>query len=51
MMTLAILTYIGAWNDYFWPLLVARTSTRRSLTVALGVFRSQTPRRRPTGRA
>ena len=24
--TLAILTYIGAWNEYFWPLLVA---TRR----------------------
>jgi multiple sugar transport system permease protein len=41
--TLAILTYIGAWNEYFWPLLVAQDDASRPLTVALGVFRSQTP--------
>jgi multiple sugar transport system permease protein len=41
--TLAILTFIATWNDYFWPLLVGNTENSRVLTVALGVFRSQTP--------
>lgn len=41
--TLAILTFIGTWNDYFWPLLVANSEQTKVLTVALGVFRSQTP--------
>lgn len=41
--TLAILTFIGTWNDYFWPLLVGNTESTKVLTVALGVFRSQTP--------
>ena len=41
--TLAILTFIGTWNDYFWPLLVGNTDSTKVLTVALGVFRSQTP--------
>jgi multiple sugar transport system permease protein len=41
--TLAVLTYITAWNDYFWPLMVSYTDSSRVLTVALGVFKSQTP--------
>ena len=41
--TLAILTYIGAWNEYLWPLLIANSPDTRVLTVALGVFKSQTP--------
>ena len=41
--TLAILTFIAAWNDYFWPLLVGNTEGSKVLTVALGVFRSQSP--------
>ncbi len=45
--TLAILTYIGAWNDYFWPLMVSYTDSSRVLTVALGVFKSQTPQTGP----
>ena len=45
--TLAILTYITAWNEYFWPQLVGRTEEVRVLTVALGVFRSQTPQGGP----
>ncbi|MDP3951981.1 MAG: carbohydrate ABC transporter permease [Microbacterium sp.] len=45
--TLAILTYIGTWNEYFWPLLVGRSDDVRVLTVALGVFRSQTPQGSP----
>lgn len=45
--TLALLTFIGVWNDYFWPLLVGQTEDSRVLTVALGVFRSQTPQGSP----
>ena len=45
--TLAILTYINTWNDYFWPLLVGGTEQSRVLTVALGVFRAQTPNGSP----
>ncbi|MDA8440317.1 MAG: carbohydrate ABC transporter permease [Propionibacterium sp.] len=41
--TLAILIFITTWNDYFWPLLVGNTGSTRVLTVALGVFESQTP--------
>ena len=45
--TLAILTYITAWNDYFWPLLVSYTDSSRVLTVALAVFKSQAPQTGP----
>jgi multiple sugar transport system permease protein len=45
--TLAILTYINSWNDYMWPLLVGQQENVRVLTVALGVFRSQTPQGGP----
>ncbi|MFI7451536.1 carbohydrate ABC transporter permease [Nonomuraea sp. NPDC049714] len=45
--TLAILTYITSWNDYFWPLLVGKDESVRVLTVALGIFRSQTPQGSP----
>lgn len=45
--TLAILTYIASWNDYFWPLMVSYTDRSRVLTVALGVFKSQTPQTGP----
>ncbi|KAF4408452.1 MULTISPECIES: carbohydrate ABC transporter permease [Streptomyces] len=41
--TLGILTYVTAWNDYFWPLMVSYSDSSRVLTVALSVFRSQTP--------
>jgi multiple sugar transport system permease protein len=45
--TLAILTYISAWNEYFWALMVSYTDRSRVLTVALGVFKSQTPQTGP----
>ncbi len=45
--TLAILTYIAAWNEYFWALMVSYTDRSRVLTVALGVFKSQTPQTGP----
>ncbi|MET9834988.1 carbohydrate ABC transporter permease [Streptomyces sp. NPDC006385] len=43
VMTLAVLTYITSWNDYFWPLMVSYSDSSRVLTVALAVFRAQTP--------
>ncbi|WP_368396787.1 carbohydrate ABC transporter permease [Streptomyces sclerotialus] len=43
VVTLCVLTYITAWNDYFWPLMVSYSDSSRVLTVALGIFRAQTP--------
>ena len=43
--TISIITFINIWNDYMWPLLVGSSDKVRMLTVALGIFRQQTPRR------
>lgn len=45
--TLGIITFINQWNDYMWPLIVGKDEHVRLLTVALGVFRSQTPQGTP----
>ena len=45
--TLALLTFIGQWNEYFWPLLVGSQEDVRVLQVGLGVFRSQSPQGSP----
>lgn len=47
IITLFILTFINQWNEYFWPLLVGSNDKTRVLTVAIGVFRSQTPQGSP----
>ena len=47
VITLAILLTITEWNDYLWPLLVGRDENVRTLTVALGIFRQQTPQGLP----
>ncbi len=47
ILTLAILTFITSWNEYLWPFLVGRDEKVRVLTVALSVFRSQTPQGGP----
>ncbi len=47
LLTLGLLTFITAWSEYFWPLLVGRGEESRVLTVALGIFRSQTPQTGP----
>jgi multiple sugar transport system permease protein len=47
LVTLFILTFINMWNEYFWPLLVGSGENVRVLTVAIGVFRSQTPQGSP----
>jgi multiple sugar transport system permease protein len=41
--TLAVLTYITAWNEYMWPLVVGDSDNVRVLTVALNAFKSATP--------
>ena len=33
--TLGVFTFLGAWNDYWWPLISATTSNRYTLTVGL----------------
>ncbi|GAA1178166.1 carbohydrate ABC transporter permease [Nesterenkonia xinjiangensis] len=45
--TVSILTYITAWNDYLWPLMVSYTDDSRVLTVALGNFTEQSPQTGP----
>ena len=45
--TLAIVTLIGTWNNYLWPLIIGSDESVRVLTVALGIFRSQTPQGSP----
>ncbi|GAA4426624.1 carbohydrate ABC transporter permease [Georgenia halophila] len=45
--TISILTYINAWNDYLWPLMVSYTDDSRVLNVALGTFTAQTPQTGP----
>ena len=45
--TLGVITFISSWNNYMWPLIIANKENVRVLTVALGVFRSQTPQGAP----
>ena len=47
ILTLAILTFVGTWNTYLWPFLVGKEENVRVLTVALAIFRSQTPQGAP----
>jgi multiple sugar transport system permease protein len=47
MITLAILTTIGMWNEFFWPFLVAKEESSYTLPVALQVFKTQTPQGTP----
>lgn len=47
ILTLGLLTYITAWSDYFWPLLVGSDDNVRVLTVALGIFQAQSPQNGP----
>jgi multiple sugar transport system permease protein len=47
LLTMALLSFIGAWNEYLWPFVVGRDESVRVLTVALNVFKSQTPQGAP----
>ncbi len=41
--TVAVLTGIGAWNEFFWPYIVAPGEDHQLLPVALMSFKSQSP--------
>jgi multiple sugar transport system permease protein len=41
--TLAVLTYVTAWQEYMWPLVVGDSEGVRVLTVALNAFKTSTP--------
>ncbi|MEV6851320.1 carbohydrate ABC transporter permease [Actinoplanes sp. NPDC051411] len=47
LLTIALTTAVWAWKDFLWPLLVGRGEPTRVLTVALGVFRQQSPDTQP----
>jgi multiple sugar transport system permease protein len=36
---MAIFTFVGQWNDFFWPFLVTQTSEMRTIQVGLAAFR------------
>lgn len=41
LVTLAILTFQGAWNDFFWPLLLLQSPEKFTLSQGLALFTSQ----------
>lgn len=41
LITLTIFTFIGAWNEFLWPLIATTDGTVRTLTVGLSTMRSQ----------
>lgn len=45
--TIAMLTGINMWNEFFWPYLVGRDDELQVLPVALQVFKTQTPQGQP----
>ena len=47
LMTCAIIVATTTWNEYLWMLIVGRDRAVRVLTVALGIFRQQTPQGAP----
>jgi multiple sugar transport system permease protein len=38
--TLAIITFVSAWNNFLWPLIITNTEDLRVLTVAIAAFQS-----------
>ncbi|WP_260477650.1 carbohydrate ABC transporter permease [Nonomuraea sp. WAC 01424] len=39
--TVALMTVLGVWNDYFWPLLTVQTDTYRTIPAGLAFFANQ----------
>jgi len=39
--TLAILTTVSTWNEFFWPFLIGREDSVRVIAVAINAFRTQ----------
>jgi len=40
VITLAVFSMIGFWNDYYWPLVVTSTDEMRTLALGIGHFKS-----------
>jgi multiple sugar transport system permease protein len=38
MATLAIFTFLGAWNDFLWPLIVTNSDEMRTMPVGLALL-------------
>ncbi|KRQ87678.1 L-arabinose transport system permease protein AraQ [Caloramator mitchellensis] len=38
LMTLAIFTFMGNWNDFLWPILVTNNAANRTLPAGLAIF-------------
>ncbi|GAA4564394.1 carbohydrate ABC transporter permease [Planotetraspora kaengkrachanensis] len=47
LVTLAIITAVQTWNEFLWPLLVAKQENVRVLTTAMAIFQQQTPNATP----
>jgi multiple sugar transport system permease protein len=47
IVTIAMLTGINMWNEFFWPYLVAKDDAHQVIPVALQAFKSQTPQGQP----
>jgi multiple sugar transport system permease protein len=45
--TMMLITLVGMWKDYLWPLVAGNSEGTRVLTVALGVFQQQSPNTSP----
>ena len=41
MATLATLTFVQAWNNFLWPLIITDSDSLRVITVGLSVFQGQ----------
>jgi multiple sugar transport system permease protein len=39
--TLALFTFVGAWNDFAWPLIVTNNLSMRTLPVGLSIFQGR----------
>jgi len=37
----AIYAFVGAWNQYLWPLIVTQSTTMQTAQIGIGIFRSQ----------
>ncbi|MDQ0727371.1 carbohydrate ABC transporter permease [Microbacterium sp. W4I20] len=45
--TMMLITLVGMWKDYLWPLVAGNSEFTRLLTVALSVFQQQSPNTSP----
>lgn len=41
MVTLALITFVGSWNNFLWPLVIATTEKMYTLQIGLAAFREQ----------